>query len=327
MTASETLSARVRCISWEAEGILGFELVPWTPGGSFPAVEAGAHIDLHLGNGLVRSYSLLNAPGERHRYCIAVNNDPASRGGSRWLHEKLRCGEQMQISAPRNAFALDETASHSVLIGGGIGITPLLSMVRRLNAIGRPWTLHYSVRSRARAAYAAELQALAAQAREAGRQATLVLHVDDEQQGRFLDVAAALAAAPEGAHAYCCGPQPMLAAFEAATASWPPARVHREYFASNQEAATSGGFVVELARRGTSITVQPGQTILDGLIAIGAEPPNSCRQGICGTCEVAVLAGEPDHRDLVLSEEDRAANQRIIVCCSGAKSSRLVLDL
>lgn len=307
-------------MTWEADGILGIELVPLTPNTLLPAPEAGAHVDLHLGNGTVRSYSLTN-PGERHRWTVAVNRDVQSRGGSRWIHEMLRPGATLQVGDPRNHFALDETAPHSVLVAGGIGITPLLAMARRLAAVGRPWTLHYAARNRAQMAFVEPLRELAERSG-----ATLDLRCDHEGDAP-LDLRAIVAALPEGAHVYACGPAGLLAAFEAAAAGLPRERVHLERFASNQEAAAEGGFTVKLARDGRSIAVAQGQSILAALIAVGIEPPNSCREGICGTCETRVIAGTPDHRDLVLSDAEKAAGDRMMICCSGAKTPTLELDL
>lgn len=318
----DTLTLRLRAMTWEAEGILGLELVPAAPGEPLPAFTAGAHIDLHLPGGPVRSYSLLNDPAERHRWCVAVHRDPASRGGSRQVHEQLRPGQLLTVSPPRNHFPLDEGAPLSVLIAGGIGITPLLCMVRRLTALGRPWVLHHAARTRAHAAFGDELQALAAQGG-----GTLHRVFDQEPGGRMIDIAALVADLPDGAHVYCCGPAGMLAAFERATAGLPPERVHLEYFAAKDAPAASGGFSVKLRRDGRTVPVPPGQSILDALSAIGAEPPWSCREGVCGTCEVRVLEGVPDHHDMVLSPAQREANDRMMVCCSGAKSPLLVLDL
>lgn len=319
---SETFDLRVRAISWEAEGILGFELVPVAFGTLLPPVQAGAHIDLNLAPGLVRSYSLLNAPGERHRWCIAVNLDAASRGGSRFMHQALRPGQTLRVGAPRNNFPLKEDAAHSVFIAGGIGITPILGMVRRLAALGRPWTLHYAARTRAQAAFVPTLQALADDSGGA-----LEIRFDREPGVRPLDLPAIVAALPADAHVYCCGPLPMLAAFEIACAALSPERVHVEYFAAPEAAATEGGFEVKLARDGRTVSVARGQSILDALIAIGVEPPNSCREGVCGTCETRVLCGTPDHRDLVLSAAEKAADDRMMICCSGAKTPSLELDL
>lgn len=322
MSSSPDIEVRVRAITWEAEGILGFELVPRHAGQSLPPFTAGAHIDLHMAPGLTRSYSLLNRQDETHRYVIGVNRDAASRGGSRHLHDTVRAGDVLTISPPRNHFALDESATHSVLIAGGIGITPLLAMVRRLASLGRSWELHLAARSRQNAAYVGELEALAAATGHPVR-----FHFDDEAGGRPLDLGPIVAARPAQAHLYCCGPLPMLETFERATAGLPPEQVHREYFAAREAVSTEGGYVVELARSGRSLTVPEGQTLLDCLLSIGVEPPYSCREGICGTCEVRVLEGTPDHRDMVLSPAEQAANDRMLICCSGASSSKLVLDL
>ena len=322
VTASSTLQVRVRATTYEAQHILGFELVPLSPATALSAFTAGAHIDVHLPGGLLRSYSLLNDPQETHRYRIGVNRDAHSRGGSRHMHEQLRTGTLLTISTPRNLFAMDETSPFNLFIAGGIGITPMLSMIARSQALGTPWRLHYAARTRQHAGF---LDVLAAYQGQPG--AEVQLNFDQEPGGQMLDLNAVISALPAGAHVYACGPQPLLAAYEQATASLPPARVHREYFAAKEAAATDGSYTVTLARSQRMLQIQPGQTLLDGLIAIGAEPTFSCQQGICGTCEVRVLEGTPDHRDRVLTESEQAANDRMMVCCSGAKSARLVLDL
>lgn len=325
MAVLPDLSVRVRAMTYEAHGILGLELVSLPPYVSLPTFSAGAHIDLHLSTPqgpLIRSYSLLNDPRETHRYCLGINRDAKSRGGSRHLHESLRVGDILGISAPRNHFPLNESSPHNVFIAGGIGITPMLSMIARSQALAIPWTLHYAARTRDHAAF---LERLESAARDAGGQVTL--NFNQEPGGRMLDLQVLLAGLPEGAHVYCCGPAPMLAAFEKAAESLPAERVHREYFIAKDAPANDGGFTVELARSRKSVQIPQGKSILDCLIEIHVEPPFSCRQGICGTCEVKVLEGIPDHRDMVLSEPEQAANQRMMVCCSGAKSPKLVLDL
>lgn len=325
MNAPLTLRVRVRAMTWEAQAIVGLELVPLPPLRSLPAFSAGAHIDLHLDTPqglLVRSYSLLNDPRETHRYCLGINRDAHSRGGSSHVHAGLRVGDSLTISAPRNHFPLDETAPHNVFIAGGIGITPLLSMIARSQALGTPWTLYYTARTREQAGF---LDRLETEAARAGRQ--VVLNFDQEPGGKLLDLKAIVAGLPAGAHVYCCGPIPMLQAYEQATAALPPERVHKEYFNAQQAPASRGGFMVELARSRRTVQVPAGKTILDCLIEIHAEPPHSCREGVCGTCEVKVLSGTPEHRDMVLSDSERAANDRMMVCCSGSKGPTLVLDL
>jgi tetrachlorobenzoquinone reductase len=325
VTLPATLTVRVRAMTYEAQGIVGLELVPLAPATSLPAFSAGAHIDLHLptpGGEMIRSYSLLNDPVETHRYRIGVNLDAKSRGGSAYLHQSLRAGDIITIGAPRNNFPLDESSPHNVFIAGGIGITPMLGMIARSQALGTPWTLYYSARTRAHAGF---LDWIESEAGRAGGQ--VVLNFDQEPGGRMLNLGAVVSSMPAGAHVYCCGPIPMLEAYENATSSLPPGRVHKEYFAAKDAPATAGGFTVELARSHKTLQVPAGKTILDCLIEIHAEPPYSCREGVCGTCEVKVLEGIPDHRDLVLSDSERAANDRMMVCCSGSCGSKLVLDL
>ncbi|MEZ5649303.1 MAG: PDR/VanB family oxidoreductase [Burkholderiaceae bacterium] len=317
-----TIEMRVHALTWQAEGVIGVALQPCAPGVALPAAEPGAHIDLTLPDGSRRSYSLIEPDPAPHSYQIAVGLDRASRGGSRWIHENLRPGACLPVAEPTNQFPLDESAATSVLIAGGIGITPILSMVRRLSAIGRKWELHYACRTRRQAAFVDTLRELA---EHTG--ATLALHWDQEAGGTPIAVADVVAVAPADAHLYCCGPTGMLEAFRTACSTRPARNVHFEYFATDVEAATQGGFSVVLARRGVALTVAAGQSILDTLEAAGIELPYSCREGICGTCEVRVLAGEPDHRDMVLDETRRAANDRMMICCSGARSASLTLDI
>lgn len=313
---------RVRAMRYEADGVCSVELAPAGAGGPLAPFTAGAHIDLHLPGGLVRSYSLLNGQDDASRYVVGVHLHPASRGGSRHVHAALRPGDVVTIAGPRNHFALVEDAAHTVFIAGGIGITPLLSMMRRLNALGRPWELHYAARTRAQAGFVDEVQALAA-----GGTGRVTIALDGEPGGVMLDLAAIVAGAPTQAHLYCCGPTGMLQAFEAATAGVPPQRVHTEYFAPRQQADTAGGFDVQCARSAKAFRVAPGQTVLQALLAQGVQVPYSCEQGICGSCEVAVLQGTPDHRDEILTPQEKAAGKTMMVCCSGAQTDLLVLDI
>jgi ferredoxin-NADP reductase len=283
-----------------------------------PPFTAGAHIDLHLRNGFSRSYSLLNAQNERHRYCVAIQNDPVSRGGSRFIHDTVRTGDVLRISPPRNNFALAEQAEYSVLIAGGIGITPIWCMLQRLVELGRPRELFYAVRSRRRAAFVDDILAL-----DGGN---VHLHFDDENAGGLIDLDAVVRRAAPGAHLYCCGPLPMLAAFESATSGLPAETVHVEYFAAKEPAA-AGGFEVVLARSGRTVFVPEHSTIIDALLAHGIAAEYSCLEGVCGTCETKVLEGVPDHRDVVLSAQERASNRTMMICCSGSRTSRLVIDL
>jgi vanillate O-demethylase ferredoxin subunit len=317
----DLISLRLAAIRWEAEGIHSFELAP-PAGGLLPPFTAGAHIDVHLAPGLVRSYSLCNSQDERHRYVIGVNNDRASRGGSRHMHEQLRVGQMLDVSPPRNNFALCEDAPRSVLVAGGIGITPLLAMVRRLTSLQRPWDIHVCARTHSAAAFLGELQKLKTQAGELGR---LHLHFDDTAKG-LLDLRELVSKAPPDTHFYCCGPLPMLAAFEQACAGLPAAQMHVEYFSAREAPATAGGVTVECRQSGVTVQVAEGQTILDALLEAGIDVPYSCNEGVCGTCETRVLEGVPDHRDLVLTAQEQASNTVMMVCCSGAKTPKLVLD-
>jgi vanillate O-demethylase ferredoxin subunit len=311
------IEVRVEDVAPLAQGIAAYDLRA-SAGGVLPPFAAGAHIDLYLPQGVVRSYSLVNPQDERHRYVIAVNRDAASRGGSAWVHDTLRAGSALSIGAPRNNFPLAEAASHSVFIAGGIGITPLWCMIQRLRALGRSWELVYCARTRAHAAFRTDLEALGPAVR---------FNFDGEPGGRMLDLAATVAAAPPDADLYCCGPVPMLEAFERATADRPPSQVHVEYFSAKAPPASEGGYTLVLARSRLSFEVAKGKTIIDALIEKGFDAPYSCLEGVCGTCETRVIEGTPDHRDLVLSKAEREANRTMMICCSGSKTPKLVLDL
>lgn len=313
------IDVQLRQIRLEAEGIASYELVD--PGGqALPPFEAGAHIDLHLPNDLVRSYSLINAPCERHRFVIAVQREAQGRGGSSWMHTVPRVGDVVKINGPKNHLRLSEDAQQSVFFAGGIGITPFMSMVRRLNALGRPWTLHYAVRSPRQAVFMRELQELTT------RRSSVEFSFSSERAGR-LDIARIVAQAPSHAHFYCCGPPKMIEDFLAACANRPASMVHLERFAAATEAATAGGFEVLLHRSGRRIDVPPGKTILDALLDNAVTVQYSCSSGVCGSCRTTVLEGVPDHRDDYLTAEEKRANQSVMICCSGSRTATLVLDL
>jgi ferredoxin-NADP reductase len=286
-------------------------------GAPLPTYEPGAHIDLHLPNGLLRNYSLVVDQPDPATYTVGIKRDPASRGGSRWIHEAMPVGATLKIGGPRNNFRLREDAPHTVLFAGGIGITPIWCMVQRLVRLGKSWKLFYACRSRADMAFLDALQEMA----------PAQLHFDDESAGKFLDVAAIAMQAPRDSHLYCCGPAPMMQAFEAATADWPREQVHVEYFTPKHEPARKGGFTVELARSGGIYFIPEGETILNVLLDAGIDVDYSCELGICGACEQRVVSGVPDHRDSILSEEEQAENKRVMICCAGCKTDRLVLDL
>lgn len=318
---STTLQAFVHTLRFEAQDTISVELRP-VGGGEWPAFTAGSHIDLHLPNGLVRSYSLSNDSRERHRYVVGVLRDRASRGGSRCVHEALRVGMPISISEPRNHFALDEGARHSVLVAGGIGITPMLCMARRLQSQGSSFEMLYFARDRQSAAFLAELQALGM---------PLQLHFDAEAGGPP-DLRALLAQrAPDaGLHHYACGPTPMLDAFEKLCTELGHAHAHVERFSPVEVQASSDArshYTVELKRSGRFIEVTPDKSLLDTLLAAGVNIDHSCCEGVCGSCETRVLGGIPDHRDSVLSAKEKASNKLMMLCVSGCKSEALVLDI
>lgn len=319
MSNSSTINALVHTLRHEAEGIISVELRPWGDT-VFAPFEAGSHIDLHLPNGLVRSYSLLNAPSDQGRYVVGILRDRASRGGSRYVHEQLRVGTQLQISQPRNNFALDTYASHSVLVAGGIGITPIYCMFRQLLALGRSAELIYCARSRKEAALLEDIVGLGAK---------VVYHFNDEK-GCLPDLGGYLAGRPSDTHFYCCGPTPMLDAFEQACESLGYPHAHIERFTAAEVAPSEDAqdsYSVELSRSGKTVSVEPGLNLLDVLLEAGCDIEYSCREGVCGSCETRVLEGDVDHRDGVLTKAERAANGSMMVCVSGCKSRRLVLDL
>lgn len=283
--AGDLQELRVKRISYEAESINSYELVPPQESDLAPFT-AGSHIDLHLNYGMIRSYSLVNDQSERNRYVIAVNRDAAGRGGSSFVHDSFKAGDIVTVSMPRNNFALREDAESSLLIAGGIGITPLLSMIRRLQALRRPWKLSYAARTRRAAAFLGELGTI-------DPAAQFHVHFDDEHGGRPLDLAAIVGNAPASAHLYCCGPVPMLEAFEKATAGRPAEHVHVEYFQAKQAPAVDSGSEVRLARSNRTIAVEPGKTILNAVLDAGVMANYSCSEGVCGTCETRVIEESP----------------------------------
>ena len=313
----------VHTLRYEAQDVLGIELRA-SDGGDLPPFTAGAHIDLRLPGGLMRSYSLLNDPAERHRYVLGVLREPNGRGGSRAVHEQLRVGMTLEVGEPRNQFPLHEAAAHSVLVAGGIGVTPLLSMARRLKALGASFEVVFCARSRASAAFSEEV---------AGLGVAVHWHFDD-QAGGPPDLAALLRARPgagsTATHYYACGPARMLDAFLACCASLGYPNAHIERFAAEtpvEEVGSDRGFTVELRRSGRSVAIAPGQSILDALLDAGVEASFSCQDGFCGSCETRVLEGTPEHRDSVLTETERAENKVMMICVSGCRGDRLVLDL
>lgn len=313
------LILRVAAIRQMAATIRAIELVS-ADGSPLPPFTAGAHINLKLPGELSRSYSLTNGPDTTDRYVIAVNRDPASRGGSAYISEKLAVDDLLRVDPPHNTFPLTEDAELSAFFAGGIGITPMLAMIRRLESMGRPWKLFYAARNRASAAFVDELEAL-----EQVAPGRVHFHFDDEV-GRAMPLLKLAMVIPKAAHVYCCGPGRMIETFRASAGWRPEEHVHIEHFAGTNARPTTD-FTVVLKRQGKEFAVKAGESIMDVLEANGIPVAHSCREGVCGTCETVVLDGECDHMDNVLSRREKDSNRLIMICCSGAKSSRLVLDL
>ncbi|MCX7561722.1 PDR/VanB family oxidoreductase [Sulfitobacter sp. F26204] len=290
-------------------------------GGSLPASEAGAHIELALPNGadtLYRQYSLYNDPAEKDVYRLGVLKDPNGRGGSTLVHELAQIGAKIAASTPRNHFPLVESAERTVLIGGGIGITPMIAMAWRLQALGCDFELHYCARSRSRAAFLDLLNAAPFAHR-------VSLHFDDEDSAFDPQ---SLPYAAIDTHVYVCGPQGFMDWIidAAEAAGHAPANVHREYFNAAVD-ASGEAFLVEARASGVIVTVGPDCTIVKALADVGINIEVKCEEGVCGTCLVDVLEGTPDHRDYFLTDEEKAENVEMTVCCSRAHSKKLVLDI
>ena len=297
-----------------ARNIAMLELSP-ADGVMLPPVTPGAHIDIHLPNRGTRQYSLVTT-GHGNSYTVVIKREETGRGGSIYLVEGVSIGDRLEISPPRNNFQLLEDSPHSVLIAGGIGITPIYSMSQRLLTLGASWRMHVACKTREDAVFVNELKALD----------QVQFHFSGESKGAPLDIEAVVAAAPSDAHIYCCGPPRMLQAFERAMAGRRADLAHVEHFAASRQSSL-GGFSISLRSSGQILPVPTGSSILDTLEAAGISVSSSCRDGVCGACEVGVIDGIPDHRDSVLSAQEREANDAIMVCCSGSSSDLLTLDL
>jgi vanillate O-demethylase ferredoxin subunit len=315
------MKVRVVSKSLVAADIVAFELAAMGDE-KLPEFSAGSHIDVHLPDRVIRQYSLCNSPQEAQRYRIAVLRDRHSRGGSIAMHA-LDEGDTVEISRPRNRFALADEAGHSVLLAGGIGITPLLSMAEQLAANGLSFEIHYCARSPACAAFLPRLA-------KPDMKDKVKLYFS-QSGGARIDFAEALSNPDPGSHVYVCGPGRFCdaALAQAEQSGWLPANVHSERFSASLENAggQSRAFKVKLASSGRIIEVNAGETVVAALARHGIEIAMSCSQGVCGTCLTRVLDGEPDHRDVYLTDEEKAANDQFLPCCSGAKSALLVLDL
>lgn len=316
-----SLAVRVVGKATEALDICTFELAACS--GSLPGFSAGSHIDVHVPGGLVRQYSLCNDPQESHRYLIAVLREPHSRGGSSAMHERVQVGDGLDISEPRNHFPLVHGARRSILLAGGIGVTPILCMAERLAHAGLDFVMHYCTRSRERTAFHDRIRGGAFADR-------VHFHFDDHGPDQRLDMNALLARPAPDTHFYVCGPSGFMdaAIATARQCGWSEDHIHREYFSADVKTSDAdAGFDVRIASTGRVIAVGRDETVVQALSAAGVEVMTSCEQGVCGTCITRVLDGEPDHRDCYLTDEERARNDQFTPCCSRSKSPVLVLDL
>lgn len=311
---AEKLEVRVRSLGWEAPDVVSLDLVH-VDRAPLPRFDPGAHVDLYLPGQVIRQYSLCSDPTDTSHYRIAVRDV----GGisSHFVHRKVRPGELLTISAPRNNFPLVD-ADNYIFVAGGIGITPLMPMMWEASAKRRNWTLRYCHRLGQDAPFLPEIM---------NSSGEVVLH--STESGTRLDVEAELNAVRENTLVYCCGSESLMTAVEDATRHWPEDSVHFEWFTprSNQLNGDANSFEVKCEASGLTLQVPPEKTILAVLSEAGIEVPCSCQQGICGTCEVRVLAGEVDHRDSILSSAERAANTTMMTCVSRARGPRLVLDI
>ncbi|SKB08915.1 PDR/VanB family oxidoreductase [Aeromicrobium choanae] len=312
-------SVRVARADFPAEGVVRLTLVD-PARGRLPDWTPGSHIDVVVpqpdGSNAIRQYSLCGDRWDAYSYQIAVLREPVSRGGSIYLHDELAEGDLIRIGTPRNHFSL-ASAQRYEFIAGGIGITPIMTMIDAAERMGVDWRLLYGGRTRASMAFLDELAPYGD--RVMARPQDEFGHLDLSEYAEPV----------EGTKIYSCGPEPLLAAIESATSAWPTGTVRFERFAAVEQAppVRSGPFTVELARSGKTITVTPSESVLQAVAEAGSPVLASCSMGVCGTCEVGVLAGVPDHRDSLLSDAERAENDRMFVCVSRAVTERLVLDL
>ena len=329
---AHSLRLQVRQITHQSRLVNSFEMVH-PEGEDLPEFTAGAHIDFYFRDGSVRQYSLCNDPMERHRYLIAILREDQGRGGSQALHERVHVQRTVSIGKPRNNFPVHQGAEHHLLLAGGIGVTPMLSMISHFQAISADFTMYYCTRSPEYTCFKHELADLIAEGR-------VILHHDDGYAEKGLDIKALLKGHTAGTHLYYCGPPGFMRAAEKFSAHWPDDTVHFEYFSvaaspksmmSSEELSDAGdgavgiGFQVKIASTGAVFAVPNHKSMIEVLAENGVEIESSCKSGLCSTCVVRYLEGVVDHRDLVLSESERA--QYLTPCCSRAKSSLIVLDL
>lgn len=302
----------------ECDDVMGFELTAIE--GELPTAQPGSHIDVRLPNGIVRQYSIVNGPGESASYFIGVKREPESRGGSECLHEVVREGDLLAISPPRNNFPLRRDAEQTILIAGGIGVTPICAMAQALQHQGLTYELHHFARSGGHVAFVDRL----AQAGVMHQQ-----HLGLDPQATAQTLSNVMGPYEANKQVYICGPGPMLSAARdiAKANGWPDHAVHFEYFANDTVIDDSSSFEISLSRSNLNLTVGAGETILEVLRQNGVDMPSSCEQGACGTCMVTVLDGEPLHQDVYLNDAEKKAGKKIMACVSRAKGKHLVLDI
>ena len=314
------LRLRVQAIRLQADGIHAFELVD-PDAALLPPAIAGAHVDVHLPGGLMRSYSLSGDPADRTLWTLGVLREVNGQGGSRSMHDSVRVGELLTVSAPRNAFAMVPGAKHTVLLAGGIGITPLKAMAHTLTTEGKSFEMHYCARTARNVAFTAELKALVSPDK-------LHFHFDNGVPSQGLNITKLLKQQPDGAHLYYCGPGGFMKACAEASTHWAPGSVHFEHFKPPEpppKAAPDASFEVRLARLGITIPVLPDQSIVRAIELAGHRVPTSCLSGLCGSCRVEYLEGEVEHNDYILSDEEKT--HCLTLCVSRARGPLLVLDL
>ncbi|KAA1394224.1 PDR/VanB family oxidoreductase [Aeromicrobium ginsengisoli] len=316
MSSQPTLRMYVESRQGAAEGVVHLVLVPTEPGTNLPSWKAGAHIDLRSDDGITRQYSLCGRPSDDH-FEVAVLNVPDGRGGSRWVHESLLEGAEVDVAGPRNHFELADAPAY-LFIAGGIGITPILPMIREVASRDVDWRLVYGGRTRHSMAFAEQL------VEEFGEHVDLV---PAEERG-LIDLAGVLDEQQPGRRVYCCGPEPLLDAVEKVMVDRDSETLHVERFSPRDDVDTSGdAFDVEIAASGATVHVEEGQSIIDALADAGITVDFSCREGTCGTCETGVLGGIPDHRDDVLDDAEKAQNDVMMICVGRCVVGPLLLDL
>lgn len=315
------MNLKVRQIRDEAVDIKSFELASGE-GQILPSYQSGSHIDVHVG-GVIRQYSLCDAPGVRDFYTVAVKRELESRGGSRAMHEQIQVGDEIVVSHPRNNFPLDDAAQHTLLLAGGIGITPILGMARHLKAKRAPFHLQYFSRSIEHTAFHADLSR-----KDWANEVSFHYALDPVALKAYLRKT--LWHRIEGSHLYLCGPRPFMELVQdVAAATWAPEFVHVEYFSADPQALAGPQteFEVRLERSAKTCRVREGVSIAQAIQEIGVAIPTSCEQGVCGTCLTGVLAGIPDHRDAYLTSEERACNDKMLPCVSRSLTASITLDL